>query len=73
MKKHLINNPEFVDYPIVYHGPLSRKLCNFFFAYDIKTLEDAKKITKEHFLKCRWMGIKTWNELQEYIKVGSKN
>lgn len=69
MKKHIINNIEYSDFPIVSHAPISTKLCNFFFGRDIKTLEDAKKITKEEFLKCRNMGCKTWNELQEYIKT----
>jgi len=69
MKKHTIDKEKYPEYHFISYGPLSIKLINnFSFANNIKTLSEAKAITKEKFLSLSGLGIDSWNELQEYIK-----
>lgn len=69
MKKYFCNIKDYPDYPVLTYGGLSIKLINcFFLGRDIKTIKETKKISKKYFLSMMFLGEKSWNELQEYIK-----
>lgn len=50
------------DFPFLKERSCSGRLLNIIHAFEIKTIEEARKITKQQFLSWRQCGLITWNE-----------